>query len=208
MSWFFVTRIITNRSCICYIACADVKLSWIWWSIRTFLQLSIWGNCKLKCSVGSFAERLGSCTSAQQTHKHTHASPTHTHTHTHLLAAAVYPSPALQRKPSSWGWEGWHCRGSASPPHDLHVAQPLKYCSLWREAKSQSSLSSLLSSSPAPPLCFLCLCPSTSFSATHRLTQRKKTYWIATYLQEALCQFVPPHPPTQQLFLLNPPHLY
>lgn len=147
---------------------------------------------------------------------HTRFPQPHTYTHTHIsfhtnmlfLAAAVYPSPALQRKPSSWGWEGWHCRGSASPPHDLHVAQPLKYCCLWREAKSQSSLSSLLSSSPAPPLCFLCLCPSTSFSATHRLTQRKKAYWIATYLQEALCQFVPPHPPTQQLFLLNPPHLY
>lgn len=44
-------------------------------------------------------------------------------------------------------------RESANLPHALHVAQPLKYCSLWRKARSQSLQQfTLLKSSPAPPL--------------------------------------------------------
>lgn len=71
-----------------------------------------------------------------------------------FLAAAVYPSPALQRKHSSSEWEGWHSGGSASPPHDLHVAQPLKHCSLWRGARSQSlqQFTLVFFSSPTPLL--------------------------------------------------------
>lgn len=156
MSWFFVTRIITNRSCICYIACADVKLSWIWWSISTAVYLR---ELKAKMPRREFcrAPRLLHLISADaQTHTHFPYPHTHTHISFHtnvlFLAAAVYPSPALQREPSSWGWEGWHCRGSASPPHDLHVAQPLKYCCLWRGGQESkfTQFTLVFFSSPTP----------------------------------------------------------
>lgn len=87
---------------------------------------------------------------------------------THLQPCSV--SPAVK------GGEGWHSRGSANLPHALHVAQPLKYCSLWREARSQSLQQFTPLFSSAPPLCFLCLCPSPSFSVPH--TPKSSLYCV------------------------------
>lgn len=97
----------------------------------------------------------------------------------------MYPSPALQCESSSYGWEGRHSRGSANLPHALHVAQPLKYCFLWREARSQSLQQFtplFLSSAPAPPLCFLRLCTSFSLPLfyTHTDTRTLKKSLLRT----------------------------
>lgn len=133
------------------------------------------------------------------TRAHTHTTLAHLNPHKQLfLARTVYPSPALQHEPSSYGWEGWHSRGSANLPHALHVAQPLKYCSRWREARSQSlqQFTLLFCSRPTPLLSLSVRSPSFSLSFyllffTHIRTHRE-AYCTACYRQEALCQFACP----------------
>lgn len=83
-----------------------------------------------------------------------------THKRALLSAESVYPSLALPREPScSRGGRGGRRWGSANLPHALHVAQPLKYCSRWTKARSQSLPQFTFLLSP-PPAVALSLLPS------------------------------------------------